>query len=236
MERLPINTTIIGLLAKEGKPLKLAEIYKKIKSCKSKPTVYRHLQRLVDEGTISQNNETYILAHGSDAGILAADLARISELEPVVSHFQKGFKLTAYSSENGPIAFKDTQICGEIKRVFSSMLKQIDPNIENVFESSRLTEETAKKLIGLKLVLVASFDGTSFSTYTLKDVEKMSTKRKEALRFLAKSEGLTLTELSKELQLNTIQVRQIIDPILASGFADMDEGGKVRLNQELRMQ
>lgn len=235
MQRLPLNTAIIGILAKEGKPLKLAEIYKKTKDHKiSKPTVYRHLQSLVGEGLVSNHEETYVLAQGGDAGVLAADLARINELKPVLSEFQKGFKFTIYSSLAEPLNLESDAVKSDITKLFSRYLVDIDSDLKGVLKNKPLTEDTLKKLIGLKIVLVASFDGTDFSAFTSKETKILPKKRKEILSILAKNNGITMQELGEMLDLNIVQVRQVVDPILASGFAEMDESGKIKLLVELR--
>jgi len=235
MQRLSLNTSIIGLLAKEGKPLKLAEIHRKMRDYDvSKPTVYRHLQSLVDEGLVSSHEETYILAQRGDTGVLAADLARINELKPVLSEFQKGFKFTIYSSQTRPLNLESDNIKSDLKKLLSKYLSTVDSDLKGVMENGQPPEETLKKLIGLKIVLVASFDGTDFSTFTSKETEILLKKRKEVLNILAKSKGITMHELGEMLNLNIVQIRQIVDPILASGFAEMDESGKIMLQVELR--
>lgn len=235
MQRLPLNTTIMGILAKEGKPMKLADIYHKIKERKiSKTTVYRHLQSLVSDGLVSSTAATYVLAQAGDFGIQAADLFRINELKPVISEFQKGFKFTIYSSLDRPANVEESGLKSGIKNVMNEYLSSIDSELKRVLDNRSLTQEALKVLIGLKVVLVASFDGTDFSTFTSKEIGVLPQKRKEILNVLSKSGGSTLSELAEISNLNIVQIRQVVDPIISSGFAEMDESGKIRLTVELK--
>jgi len=233
MERIALSTSILGILATRGKPLSLAEIYKEIAPKRgSKPTVYRHLQKLVTSGLVSQESEKYILIRGGDSAIAAADLARISGLKPVSHDVRKGFSFTAYNSKSSLAELDYEDLKQDIENIIKKHLSRLIPNSEDA--AVEQTSEDLKKLVGLRVAFVASFDGTEFATLTSRDADLLAKKRKEVLSLLADSEGITISELCTRLKLNVLQVRQVVDPILLSGFAEMDESGRIRLTVEVR--
>lgn len=235
MEIIPLKTFILGILAMEGRPLRLADIYRKIGNRKvSKPTVYRQLQNLITKGIVSQKDEEYILVQGGRLPIMATDFARISELEPILYDAEKGLRLTVYISADATLDLDRDAIKSDFKKMIEKYLIDKDSRLGGVFTKKLLNEEVLKKLIGVKFVLVASFDGTDFTTLTSKETGELARKRREVLDLLAETSGVTINELSDKLNLNILQVRQVVDPILASGFAKMDEGGKIRLTVEVR--
>lgn len=235
MEIIPLKTFILGILAMEGRPLRLADIFRKIENRKvSKPTVYRQLQNLVAKGIVSQRDEEYILVQGGRLPIMATDFARISELQPILHDAEKGLRLTVYSSKDAALDLDRDVIKSDFKKMIEKYLTAEDSRLGGLFAEKRSDREMLKKLIGVKFVLVASFDGTDFTTLTSKETGELARKRKEVLTLLAETAGVTINELSDKLNLNILQVRQVVDPILASGFAKMDEGGKIRLTVEVR--
>jgi len=236
MEIIPLMTFILGILAMEGRPLRLADIYKKMRGRKvSKPTVYRQLQKLVAKGIISQKDEEYILVQGGHLPIMATDFARISKLKPILHDAEKGLRLTVYTPEDAKLDFDRDAIKSDLKKVIEIYLSNLDSSLDEIFTSETLREETLKKLIGVKFVVVASFDGTDFSTLTSEETDEFTRKRKTVLNLLAETKkGITIQELSNKLKLNVLQVRQVVDPVLASGFAKMDESGKIKLTVEIR--
>ncbi len=235
METIPLSTSILGILAMEGRPLRLADIYKKMKTRSvSKPTIYRHLQNLVTKGLVSQRDEKYILVHGGDVTIMATDFARISELKPVIHETHKGFRTTVYSSLDTIEEVDQESLKLDSKRIIEELLSTVHPSLSGVFNDKNPTIDVLKKLVGVKFVLVTSFDGTDFSTLTSEETHVFAEKRRDVLKLLADTDGVTISELSKKLQLNVLQVRQIVDPILISGLAKMDESGKIKLTVEVK--
>ena len=236
MEIISLQTFILGILAMEGRPLRLADIYKKIRDRKvSKPTVYRQLQKLVTNGMVSQKDGEYILVRGGHLPIMATDFARISKLKPILHDAEKGLRLTVYTPEDAALSIDRDAVRLELKKFIEMYLSNLDSSLKEIFTSKPLSEDLVKKLIGVKFVVVASFDGTDFSTLTSEETDEFTRKRKTALNLLAETkEGITIQELSNKLKLNVLQVRQVVDPILASGFAKMDESGKIRLTVEVR--
>ena len=142
---------------------------------------------------------------------------------------QKGFRITAYSSVDitGDVDRESLKL--DLQRIIEDYLSTVDPNLKGIFNDESPTKDVLKKLVGIKFVLVASFDGTDFSTLTSEESDIFVKKRKEILKLLTETEGVTIRELSNKLKLNVLQVRQIVDPILTSGFARMDESGKIKL-------
>lgn len=235
METIHLSTLILGLLAREGRPLRLVDVYRKIGDTRiSKTTVFRQLQSLVRKGIVSQNEERYILASGGDLVTKATDFVRMNELKPVVHVGQKGFMLTAYTSLDEEININRETLASDFRKIIGKHLSNINPELKGMFDGKPLTVNVLKKLIGLKLVFVASFDGTDFGTLTSKEADDATTKRKEIIRLLSGIDGITIEDLSRKVKLNVLQVRQVIDPILASGFAEMDESGKIRLTVEVK--
>jgi len=233
MEGIALATSILGILATKGKPLSLADIYREITpKCGSKPTVYRHLQKLVTKGLVSQEKEKYILIHGGDSAVVAADLARISGLKPILHDVQKGFSFTVYRPESSFAELDYEGLKKDIECIIKKHLTKVIPNLEDT--TTGQSGEVLKKLIGLRVAFVASFDGTDFATLTSKDADLLVKKRREVLNLLADSGGITINELCSKLKLNVLQVRQVVDPILLSGFAEMDESGRIRLAVEVK--
>lgn len=234
MEGIALTTSLLGMLATEGKPLSLADIYREMMpKCVSKPTVYRHLQKLVTKGLISQEKDKYILIHGGDSAVLAADLARISGLKPTLHDVQKGFSFTAYSPESPFVELDYESLKRDMESIIKKYLTRVIPNFLGDTATER-SSEVLKKLVGLRVVFIASFDGTDFATLTSKDADLLEKKRREVLNLLADSRGITINELCSKLDLNVLQVRQVVDPILLSGLAEMDESGRIRLTVQVK--
>lgn len=236
METIPLSTSILGILVMEGRPLRLADICKKMRTRNvSKPTVYRHLKNLVTKGLVSQRDEKYMLVHVGDAAIMATDFARISELKPFIHETHKGFRITGYSSVDTALDVNRESLKMDLRKVIEGLLLTVDASLGGIFDNNDPNIDVLKKLVGVKFVLVTSFDGTDFSTLTSEKTDIFTKKRREALKLLADNDGVTILEMSEKLQLNVLQVRQIIDPIITSGFAEMDESGKIKLTVEVKL-
>lgn len=233
MEMITLSIFILAIFAMEGRPLRLTEICRRIKDrTVSKPTVYRHLQKLVAKGILSQKEEKYVLVRGGDLAIKATDFARISELKPIMRHTQKGLSLGAYGSKDMTSDFDREALEADFKRIMEKHLCSIDPDLKGIFVGKPLTKDALKKLVGMKFALIASFNGTDFSTLT--STEEILNKTKEIVKILAETDGVTIQELSNRLNLNEIEVRQAVDPLLASGLAKMDETGKIEFVVEVK--
>lgn len=232
MNAVSLDTLILGILVRKGRPLRLSEILEAIKfPGLSKTTVYRHLQRLVEKGLVSRKSEEYFPISDSKIAITSADLSRISELKPLHHETGKGLRITIYGSQDlsNPV-FKES-LNSNMKEVMGKILSSIDPGLQEIFNNASLTEETVKKLIGMKLVLVATFDGTDFSVLTPEEETK---KRREVITLLSRTDGIAIDELAEQLNLNILEAIQIVDPLLKSNFAKMDESGKIKLTVEVK--
>ena len=217
---LSAEAMVVGFLGRSPVPQKLTDIVKGMsKDGVSRSTLHRVLQRLVSEGAIERDGDRYFLPSKGRSMIKATDLARLSELEPAFQENSKGLRVRAYTTGN----LKEVNwqsLKAPVQTAVRDILTQIDPVLSDVLDASTSSDKAIQKLVGLRFAVIISFDGTDFTTLS---VEEILDKRKDAMRFLAVKKRATLEEMADELQLNILQVRQLLHPLLASGYAVIDD-------------
>jgi len=227
---LSTETSITGFLARQSVPQRLAEIYEGLKtSGVSKSTLYRNLQKLVDDGVLVRENDGYLLVSKGKSTIKAADLARLNEMDPKVLENKRGLRIRVYVKDD----FREINwhsLTDSIKKATAEVLIQYDPSLSGILEGKPLSHKAIEKLVGLKFAVITSFDGTDFTTLSADDIAE---KRKEAMNLLAEKKKMTLEQMAEDLQLNVLEVRQLINPLLAHGYADIDEDGYLSYTLEV---
>jgi len=227
---LSLNGLIQGALASNREPIGLTEVYEKLKTLGiSKPTLHRHLQKMVDDGLISREGEKYVLLASKSSTSLAEDVVRISTLKPARSKTQKGYRVTAYGNDR--LENVDWEpVLKALEPVRDSILRQVDPTLEGASDPARLRKESLAKLVGTKFAVVLSFDGTQFAALSSTEVVE---KRREAMRLVAEKKGITRDELMKALGLNALEIGQILQPLVSSGYASIDDEGRITYTLEV---
>lgn len=230
--KLAVGTSLIGFLKRIGKPAKLAEIHKELKKHgNSKTTLYRHLEQLVEQGILSKQGDRYALISNGNFAVIASDLFRISEMNPIFSISKKGMKISLYSSEElENIEWDEAE--KKINEHTMRILEVLDPDINEFFTKENVGKEAISSLIGKNIGFVVTFNGTDFVTLT---PEEIINKRRLAMKLISEKKAISLIELMKILNVNLLQIRQIVDPILIAGLANLDESGKISFTIEVNM-
>lgn len=213
--------------------MSLAEIFRDVRADGvSKPTLYRRLQSLVEGGVIAKVQGRYALIKKSDERVLIArDLAKISRMKPILTQSRRGIEMTVYGDEKSCSQLEVDSITKAAKELLKTILAKEDPSLQEALENGEIGPDMLKKVVGKKVAVVLSFNGTDLLTLNAAEVDK---KRGEAISLLAKSKGMTRKELCDELGITLLQLHQVIDPLLSAGLAGEDEKGNVHLLFELK--
>jgi hypothetical protein len=221
---------VLGFLGRQSILKKLSEIYEGLQSDGvSKSTLYRVLQKFVDDGIVLKENEGYLLVAKGRTTVKATDLARLNEMNPVHMENTKGLRFRAYATDDLEHVNWGA-LRNPIKTALSDILTQIDPALSGTLDSKSLSSKAIQKLVGLKFAILVSFDGTDFTTLAADDIVE---KRRDAMKLLAVRKKMTLQGMAEELHLNVLEVRQLLHPLLASGYAVIDEEGLVSYTLEV---
>ncbi len=227
---LSTEALVLGFLGRQALGKKLAEIYEGLKNSDiSKSTIYRILQKLVVDGVVIREGDNYILVAKGKATVKATDLARLNEMEPAYIENARGLRIRAYAKGKlGDINWEAVR--NPIRGALSDVLTQVDPALSGVMDAKPLSSKAIQKLVGLKFAVVVSFDGTDFTALGADDIVE---KRKDAMKLLAVKKRMTVQEMADELHLNTLEVRQLLHPLLVSNYAAVDEEGVVSYTLEV---
>lgn len=228
---LSTTTALIGLLAREGKPLRLAEIRRSLDHLNvSKATLYRHLASLVEQGVVSKQREHYSLIVKGNATIQASDLSRISEMKPLDAHYRKGLRITIYGPEKLHNINLES-IKKSMEGIVGKILEEHNPDLEGLLEDGTVSPQTIQDLAEIKLGLVVTFEGIDFISLT---PEEVKVKRREAMRLIARENEIALEELAKSLELTILEAHQVLDPLFIAGLIAMDETGRISYTLEVK--
>lgn len=184
---------------------------------------------MVADGAVSRIGERYVLLAGRSGPNLAEDVIRISDMTPIVSKAQRGSYTSIYGDEK--LSNADWEgILSDLEQVKYSILRKIDPSMRGPLVSSDLSKQSLAKFVGRKFAVVISFNGTELAT--LSSAEIIS-KRREAMRLIAEKKGIGMDELTAALALNPLEIGQIMQPLVSSGYATIDKDNKVSYTLEV---
>lgn len=226
-----VSSSILGRLSRFPKKTRLADLYKQLAGKgTSKTTIYRHLERLVKMGFLSKEGDHYALLANNDFTIIASDLSRISEVRPSYEISEKGLHISLYGS-NKLKTGSDWKIAkAKINEHVHSILEILDPELNGIFLDD-VNKEKIKNIYGRKIGMVVFFDGSNHVTFS--PIEVIN-KRRQAMKILSELKEITIHELLNLLNVNHLQLRQIIDPLIIAGLASVDEYDKISLTLEVK--
>ncbi|MGA2876774.1 MAG: hypothetical protein ABSE82_14720 [Nitrososphaerales archaeon] len=228
------RTALIGILSGASDPMPLASIKKEFRDgSESGSTLFRTLQRLIEEGIVAKQDERYSLVKRGATAIRSADLLRLSNLDPVYQKPERGLHLSVYADSNTNKTMKSVNmdyIAEESKDVITNILKEIDPALAKGITMKEIPEQLIPQFLGMKFSILISFDGTDFAI--LSD-EVIKSKRKEALQILREKKTMSSKELGSRLGLNDVELKRVLNPLLSLEYAQMDDAGNVSLSIEV---
>lgn len=228
------RTALIGILSKASDPMPLVSIKKEFRSGnESGSTLFRNLQKLIEEGIVAKQNERYSLVKRGATAIRSADLLRLNNLNPLYQKPERGLHLSIYADSSTSKTMKTVdlnRIAEESKDVITTVLKEVNPALAKSITMKDMPEELIPQFLGMKFSIMISFDGTDFAM--LSD-EVIKTKRKEAIQILAEEKTITSRELEGRLGLNNVELRRVLNPLLSMEYAQMDDSGNISLSVEV---
>ena len=223
-----VRSAVIGALASKTSPSRLAEIYKELKEFGlSKATIYRHLQKLVDENMVEKQADSYFLLQRGKSIAHATDILRLSAMTPKHRESWNGLAFSVYGNVDRNEDWE--RVREPLRSKLVELLDAVFPTLD-LPDSTRLTSKQIQNLLGKKVGLVVTFDGTALTTLS---PEALREKSRLLMKLLAENKVLTDSEIRDKFELNELQLRQVLHPLIASGYATLNDEGKLTYTMEV---